>query len=202
MQANRLLGNVKLVGKEMHELKDADGKTALYWTVPEEEEKTFTVINDVYKRTTWACDGWKSSGELKMLSQVRLVFTPCGRIPLRKVWRWYRWADASGDHEFVAEYLMPNFGEPTMEKVWYYQEYSFMKWEKLMDPLIEWGLACEADGTCLFEWSPDGEHWYWLDKFAPGWHSMGHYSLWLPFKLSVAWRSYKGPVGLWWRYQY
>ncbi|MEW5872892.1 MAG: hypothetical protein AB1894_26775 [Chloroflexota bacterium] len=166
----------------------------------DEDEKTFTVVSDVYKRTTWTCDGIKSSGELEMTGNVRLVFTPCGKIPLRKVWRWYHWDYdfiLPWDEEVVVQYMMPNFGEPTQEKVFYFKEYSFVKWSKIVDPMAVQGMADELAGLLAFEWSPDGVHWYWLYN-AP----VGHFSVWLPLRLGVAWRTYKSPVGMWWRYQY
>ena len=66
-----------------------------YLTIADGDAPTFTVVTDVYKRTTWAC-GYKSSGKLVMTSQVRLKFTQCDVAP-------------------------PNNGEPTMEKVSYYK---------------------------------------------------------------------------------
>jgi hypothetical protein len=171
-----------------------------YLTVPENSDKTFTILSDAYDRTTWACDGIKSSGELWMTGNIRLVFTPCGQIPLRWVERWYRWEYPPyvfpWDQELYVLYRMPNFGEPTMEKVWYWKEYSFDRWVKTADPLVVNGMAGEALGLWWFEWSPDGVHWYWL---MTAWY---HWSLWLHVKSAVDWRTYKGPLGVWWRYKY
>ncbi|MEW5871521.1 MAG: hypothetical protein AB1894_19765 [Chloroflexota bacterium] len=175
-----------------------------YLTIAADDDVTFTVVSDVYKRTTWTCDGVKSSGELAMTGNVRLVFTPCGKIPLRKVWRWYEWWDYSvnpnGDYyEAFAQYMMPNFGEPTQEKVFYFKEYSFIRWTKLTDPILADLFICDAADTCDAFWSPDDFHWFSVAD--PTWF-IGHYTVWLPFKLGVAWRTYKAPVGLWWRYSY
>ena len=52
-----------------------------YLTVADGDDTTFTVLTDSYKRTTWACDGIKSSGKLIMVGNVRLNFTPCGHLP-------------------------------------------------------------------------------------------------------------------------
>jgi hypothetical protein len=54
-------------------------------------------------------------------------------------------------------------------------------------------------GLYGFWWSPDGVHWIG-DPWT--WWNTSHFSVWLPFKLGVAWRTYKAPVGLWWRYSY
>ncbi len=170
-----------------------------YLTIPENKDKRFTIVNDIYKRTTWACDGIKSTGELVMTSRVRLVFTPCYRIPLRKVGRWYRWdfdQDGTWDKVEFEIYAMPNFGEPTMEKVWYWKEFSTVQWKKIADPYVAEGIAGEIIGVWDFMWSPDGIHWFW------GGNWDGHYSLWIPMKLSVSNRTYKSPLGVWWRYRY
>jgi hypothetical protein len=90
---------IKLEGSEI-------GKQFYYLTIPAGTPdwptvKVFTVLEDVYKRTTWygegavsQCVGVKSTGWLVMDRNNRLVFTPC--------------------------YTMPaNAGEPSMEKVAY-----------------------------------------------------------------------------------
>ncbi|MEW5872890.1 MAG: hypothetical protein AB1894_26765 [Chloroflexota bacterium] len=182
-----------------------------YLTIAADDDVTFTVVSDVYKRTTWTCDGVKSSGELAMTGNVRLVFTPCGKIPLRKVWRyyWYDWdSDGFGgggpldvdDTVVQVQYFMPNFGEPTQEKVFYFKEYSFVRWTKLTDPIVADGAADDIAGLYYFWWSPDFNSWYWVDWY--GQYIDGHFTVWLPFKLGVAWRTYKAPVGQWWRYSY
>jgi len=54
-----------------------------YLTVPSGDRdnptvKVFTVMSDLYKRTTWQCNGAKSSGTLAVDGNIRLTFTPCG----------------------------------------------------------------------------------------------------------------------------
>ncbi len=180
-----------------------------YLTIPDDDEMTFTVLSDDYKRTTWACDGIKSSGDLVMTGNVRLVFTPCGQMPLRWVLRWYRWWDDDPMSptfgqllEWTTAYRMPNFGEPTMEKVWYWKEYSFVRWRKLVDPVLAAAAICDPTpiDLCDVYWSPNG----WISWFsvADPTDFDGHFTLWIPLKLGVASRTYKGPVGVWWRYQY
>ena len=158
-----------------------------YLTVPEGSQsdptdKTFTILTDVYKRTTWACDGIQSSGKLYMSGNVRLTFTPCFVVPLRTVRRWYE----SPPYDFTTpDYYMlwrfPNFGEPTMEKVFYFKAYDFAVWYKF--DFDFWEAATCLVGPCHFA------YWHW-------WMS------WLGVKLNVANRTYKGPLGVWWRYQY
>ncbi|MEW5871265.1 MAG: hypothetical protein AB1894_18480 [Chloroflexota bacterium] len=179
-----------------------------YLTIAADDDVTFTVVSDVYKRTTWTCDGVKSSGELAMTGNVRLVFTPCGKIPLRKVWRWYWWFDTATATitEWKAEYMMPNFGEPTQEKVFYFKEYSFIRWTKLTDPVLALAALCDPTpiDLCDVYWSPVDPAilGFYPYSVADNTWFIGHYTVWLPFKLGVAWRTYKAPVGLWWRYSY
>ncbi len=79
----------------------------------------FTLVADRYSRTTWAC-GYQEKGILNMYSQVRLNFVPCNVVPTRWVWNIF-------DLNNVQH---PNFGEPTMEKIWYYQGFSRTFWVK------------------------------------------------------------------------
>jgi hypothetical protein len=98
------------------------GKQFYYLTIPAGTKtfptvRVFTVVEDVYTRTTTygegkydACVGVSSSGQLVMASNVRLNFVPCAYgTP-------YRLVDYDGT--IVQE---PNYGEPTMEKVMYQQ---------------------------------------------------------------------------------
>ena len=59
-------------------------------TAPKVEN--FTVVSDVYYRTTWygpgdntMCQGMMDTGELIMDRNNRLVFLPCNSIPMRRV---------------------------------------------------------------------------------------------------------------------
>jgi len=92
------------------------GKQFYYLTIPAGTKtfptvRVFTVVEDVYTRTTTygegkydACVGVSSSGQLVMASNVRLNFVPCAYgTPMRRT---------SAGWE-------PNYGEPTMEKVMY-----------------------------------------------------------------------------------
>ena len=88
-----------------------------YLTIPDGEVMTFTIETDLYKRTTWACGGVKNTGKLEATSNIRLKFTECNVIPLRTVW----WDDGDGILEDGELYRVPNYGEPTMEKVVYFK---------------------------------------------------------------------------------
>jgi len=88
-----------------------------YLTIPsgtqdEPTVKVFTVMSDLYSRTTWQCDGVQSSGSLAVTGNIRLVFTPCGKF-FNLTLRYFELNDAG---ELVAVYK-ENQGEPTMEKV-------------------------------------------------------------------------------------
>jgi hypothetical protein len=92
------------------------GKQFYYLTIPAGTKtfptvRVFTVVEDVYTRTTTygegkydSCVGISSSGQLVMASNVRLNFVPCAYgPPMRR----------------TADGWEPNYGEPTMEKVMY-----------------------------------------------------------------------------------
>ena len=97
------------------------GKQFYYLTIPAGTKtmpvvRVFTVVEDVYTRTTTygegkydACVGVSSSGQLVMASNVRLNFVTCAYgTPMRRVEGW--WSPTGWE---------PNYGEPTMEKVMY-----------------------------------------------------------------------------------
>lgn len=42
--------------------------------------KVFTIMQDVYSRETWQCNGVKSSGTLVVDGNLRLTFVPCGQF--------------------------------------------------------------------------------------------------------------------------
>lgn len=96
-----------------------------YLTIPRATTKYFTVLVDSYRRTTWACGGIRSTGSLVMTGQVKLKFTACGRIPV--IINAYDW-----NHDGLVDAVgpKPNFGEPTQEKVVFYQEYTNRYWLK------------------------------------------------------------------------
>jgi hypothetical protein len=101
-----------------------------YLTIPagdknDPEVKVFTLMSDVYKRTTWQCDGVQSSGDLVVSSNIRLTFTPCFQASCALHWdkvvdRYY--TNKCG--KLVGPYsnlMRVAAGEPTMEKVTYFK---------------------------------------------------------------------------------
>jgi hypothetical protein len=118
---------IKLEGSDI-------GKQFYYLTIPAGNKnwpttEVFTVLEDVYKRTTWygegdvaQCVGLSSSGWLVMDRNNRLVFTPCNYVPKRTIRTWDLQADGTYNWGFHA---VTNAGEPSMEKVVY------IKYEKV-----------------------------------------------------------------------
>lgn len=90
--------------------------------------KVYTIVTDTYKRTTWACGGVQTTGSFIVRKNVRLNFPGCDKLPLRMVW----W-DFSGNQLVEGDELFkaPNFGEPTMEKVVYFNAVSNKVWVKI-----------------------------------------------------------------------
>ena len=143
-----------------------------YLTVQDEDDVTFTVLTDEYKRTTWACNGVKSTGKLVMNSNARLNFTSCNAgVPLRTVFS----TNVAGTEFAFLRY--PNFGEPTMEKVFYMKAYTNYKFSNCGDPFF---FGCNI-GTDLDPWYV---HWVMIKYTTPDL------------------RTYKVPQGLFYRYRY
>jgi hypothetical protein len=111
-----------------------------YLTVPSGDRdnpviRVFTVMSDMYDRTTWQCGGLESTGQLAVTGNIRLTYTPCGealcKIPventedLEVITKWkcghpVSWATPD---DFVLWFGRQ--GEPTMEKVTYWKWVSF-----------------------------------------------------------------------------
>jgi hypothetical protein len=117
-----------------------------YLTVPSGTRSTptvkvFTIMSDLYKRTTWQCNGVKSTGTLLVTGMLRLDFTPCGEkvCAWDKLWKplWYNpctglpYPDPLGNLWLDVGHRKA--GEPTMEKVTYF------KWVQVGGP--EWSSA-------------------------------------------------------------
>jgi len=153
-----------------------------YLTIPAGVAKSFTVLVDSYRRTTWACGGIVSSGSLNMTGNVKLKFVLCGSFPVRHV----GW-DIDGDgikdvlpseycwamYGIVCGDVMPNFGEPTQEKVVFWRGYT------------NWAYAKVG----------------WVSLFnGVGWNS---FAIWWKLKYSFAsWRTTRFPRGIFMRYRY
>ena len=118
------------------------GKQFYYLTVPAGTKtsptvRVFTVVEDVYKRTTTYgagkykfCYGMTSVGQLVMASNTRLTFTPCQyNPPTRNVEYCYipflgGVVNPQNCNNFSVPLITlkePNYGEPTMEKVVFQQ---------------------------------------------------------------------------------
>ena len=156
-----------------------------YLTIADGDDTTFTVLVDDYKRTTWACNGIKSSGSLVMSGNVRLKFVQCGTLPLRVAWggdlNLNGVPDDSDNWLFDEVWLAPNFGEPTQEKVVYFEYYSNIVWTK----------------RCGSGWGAADCTWFWWT--GTNWESA---ALWIKVFVGLRWRAYRFPVGIYMRYRY
>jgi len=119
-----------------------------YLTVPSGDRdvptvKVFTVMSDLYKRTTWQCGGAKSSGTLIVDGNIRLTFTPCGERACgwtnitTQLWGCRR------DQLTVVATAHRYAGEPRMEKVTYFKYLAVGK-------NIAWGNAHNYSGFWTF----------------------------------------------------
>ena len=137
--------------------------------------KVFTIMSDLYQRTTWQC-GVKSAGTLLVDGNIRLTFTPCGE----KACTWYY------DHVFgmgckneptLVRTWHRYAGEPRMEKVTYF---------KYLATYEGWWRVDNAGG-----WA------FWNSSYLyAGWWNFGC-GVWA-FRI----RTYQLPYGCAWRYQY
>ena len=117
---------IKLEGSEL-------GKQFYYLTIPAGDKyfpstSTFTILEDVYKRTTWygegdvaVCVGVSSTGMLIMDRNNRLTFTPCFAKPMRTI------ESYDADTNKMVYTRVTNAGEPSMEKV-VYSPYDYVVW--------------------------------------------------------------------------
>jgi hypothetical protein len=170
-----------------------------YLTVQKATDKFFTVLVDSYKRTTWACGGITTKGSLVMTGNVKLNFVQCGKFPTRVVW-----IDINGngindgytDLGICWPYFpygactemnrRPSFGEPTQEKVVYFQTYTNSMWVKVCRP---GAYSIPGVPDCLF---------YDLVGATFKWHT-----IWAHVKTGfVYWGTVKFPVGRFMRYKY
>jgi hypothetical protein len=129
-----------------------------YLTIPAGDRdapiiKVFTVMSDVYDRTTWQCGGLENSGLLVMANNTRLTFLPCGEAacPVQH-WRpGYEYTDACGwTHTREAGWVWKPAlkGEPTMEKVTYW------KW-------VDWGKNLPKNLVADGYWNFACAQYYW-----------------------------------------
>jgi hypothetical protein len=164
-----------------------------YLTVPKATTKYFTVLVDSYKRTTWACGGITSTGSLVMTGNVKLKFVLCGRFPVTLHWADWNgngvidppnppgwcvpWIPTAACSELA---WRPSFGEPTQEKVVYYNSFTNDLWYKTCRPFDIAGI-----GRCIYN------------------NGFGWFTVWAHVKLPyVFWGKVKFPVGRFMRYKY
>jgi hypothetical protein len=140
-----------------------------YLTVPSGDRdiptvKVFTIMTDLYKRTTWQCNGAKSTGTLIVDGNLRLTFTPCGE-------RACSWTALTtqfwGCHKDIATVVATAHriaGEPRMEKVTYfkYLQYGGPSWSSAYLYTGFWNFGC---GTWFYRIRtyrlPYGCAWYY-----------------------------------------
>ena len=182
-----------------------------YLTIADSDTTTFTILVDDYKRTTWACNGIKSSGSLVMSGNVRLKFVQCGSFPIRRYGVDLNddgdlfdefWVDKdrdgcvdNGEYIYEGVYYGPNFGEPTQEKVVYWASYGNWRWIKYNAGDENWYYY-----TCTGGWDIFGDCLGWTIVPSPLYSES--FALWGKFWAGVAWRTTKFPLGIWMRYRY
>jgi len=153
-----------------------------YLTVPagtreEPVVKVFTIMSDLYQRTTWEC-GVQNSGTLLVDGNIRLTFVPCGQMACKwsmTTWQWWGCEKTLTEVTTAHRYA----GEPRMEKVVYFKYLAVYnsKW---------WDTNPWVAGS--FRWNNA--------YLQTGWWNFGC-GLW-----SYRIRSYQLPYGCAWRYQY
>ena len=90
--------------------------------------KVFTVMVDLYTRTTWQCGGLESHGTLMVASMTRLTFTPCDFNCYRlKFWN-RTWTNRCDGSQWLKGVWHVKAGEPTMEKVTYFKWFYAAPW--------------------------------------------------------------------------
>jgi hypothetical protein len=120
-----------------------------YLTVPAGDRdvptvKVFTIMTDLYTRTTWQCNGAKSTGTLIVDGNLRLTFTPCGEMACR----WFAYNDytwgCENDVAVTVETQHRYAGEPRMEKVTYfkYLQYGGPSWSGAYLYTGFWNFGC------------------------------------------------------------
>ena len=93
--------------------------------------KVFTIMADLYQRTTWQCNGAKSTGTLIVNGNLRLTFTPCGERACSWVATTQQFWGCNKDIPVTVETTHRFAGEPRMEKVTYFKYLSV--WRSLLD---------------------------------------------------------------------
>jgi hypothetical protein len=128
------------------------------------DHSSYTIVTDIYSRTTWYgpgdldCEGLKSTGELWAVKQMKLTFTPCGQVNEYKYWAL---VDTDGDG--VLELVSVGtgkilWGEPSWgEKVAY--------WEYLVSGAGADALGCWWSVDSAKYRSPNRNNCFFLYKY-------------------------------------
>ena len=122
-----------------------------YLTVPAGDRdepviKVFTVMSDMYARTTWQCNGLENSGNLVVDGNIRLTFLPCGEFQCG--WGVYDfdagwWGGCDNDIFTVPWASHYTQGEPRMEKVTYWKYFvAAANWPKNNEADGYWNFGC------------------------------------------------------------
>jgi hypothetical protein len=113
--------------------------------------KVFTVMSDLYKRTTWQCGGIRSTGTLVVDGNIRLTFVPCGEFQCTYT-RYHMevWGCGQGLYEVGTTHRRA--GEPRMEKVTYFRYLSYGR--------PTWSNADLYNGY----WNAGCFTWYWRSR--------------------------------------
>jgi hypothetical protein len=126
--------------------------------------KVFTIMSDLYTRTTWQCNGAKSSGTLIVNGNLRLTFTPCGERACSWVQDTTQFWGCAKDIETIVSTTHRFAGEPRMEKVTYFQylQYGNPDWTSAYLYTGFWNFGC---GTWYYRIRsyrlPYGCAWYY-----------------------------------------
>ena len=178
-----------------------------YLTVPsgtrdEPVVKVFTVMSDLYKRTTWQCNGLKSSGSLLMQANTRLTFTPCGE----KVDR-CSYATAATKTECTGDWVLGPNGtlRPVMETtrwgwVWHYK-YHGTQGERTMEKVTYFKYPSFYFNLWMsknpFRYAQHPRQLYLaIANLYAGYWNFG--CITLAYRI----RTWRTPVGCWFSYQY
>ena len=102
-----------------------------YLTIPAGDRdqptvKVFTIVSDIYDRTTWLCNGLQSKGNMIVDGNIRLTFTPCGEFNwCGAFWLGQTWTKKCNGETYNVKVWHRYAGEPRMEKVTYFKYLSY-----------------------------------------------------------------------------
>lgn len=189
-------------GADIYIKLEGENTDAFYYlTIPEDEDETFTVMSDVYKRTTWTCDGIKTTGKLIMTGNLRLNFVECYVIPWAKTSAWVV------NEEFLLA-VMPDPADPGWDG-WTYDPIA-CQWYRYVE--VEDCVPGLGDCSLYFvQWTDKSQHVRIVNQGEPGMEKVQYFTFY-DNKASWAdcgyWKVKKFKVriptkgGCYWRYRY